>query len=119
MIEIELTIGGRQHRVSCADEDADRLHLLAGLVDNRIREQTGGTSLSETRQLLFAALTMADEIEEAQRTAKTAPTPPLHQDVNPAESLANSSRMDVAMIDGLAERMEKLASHLEQIVAAS
>ncbi len=58
----KLTIAGRPYDVHCADGQEAQLIQLASVVDEKVRTMPGGT---EVRQLLFAALMLADETQEA------------------------------------------------------
>src|SRR3546814_11952746 len=60
--DVKLTIAGRPYDVHCADGQEAQLVQLASVVDEKVRTMPGGT---ETRQLLFAALMLADEMQEA------------------------------------------------------
>lgn len=62
MADVRLTICGRQYDVHCADGQEEQLHRLAEIVDTKARSINGGT---EVRQLLFAALMLADEAHES------------------------------------------------------
>src|SRR3546814_7448239 len=61
MADVRLTIAGRPYDVHCADGQEEQLVQLATLVDEKARGIQGGT---EVRQLLFAALMLADEANE-------------------------------------------------------
>jgi cell division protein ZapA len=65
--DVRLTICGRQYDVHCADGEEAQLERLAELVEAKARTVAGGT---EVRQLLFAALMLADEAQEAQSRPK-------------------------------------------------
>jgi cell division protein ZapA len=110
--EVDVRIGGRKYELACRDGDEDRLRVLAGLVDSKAIEAAramGG--LNETRQLLFAALLLADELSE--ELAKTsAATPP----VSPASS-AIDDEVAVMVVEELANRVEALAARLENGLA--
>jgi cell division protein ZapA len=61
MADVRLNVCGRQYDVHCADGQEDQLKRLAEIVDSKARGVGGGT---EIRQLLFAALMLADEAQE-------------------------------------------------------
>lgn len=67
MADVRLNICGRQYDVHCADGQEVQLERLAELVEAKARTVTGGT---EVRQLLFAALMLADENQDLQTRAK-------------------------------------------------
>jgi len=62
MADVKLNIAGRVYDVHCADGQEAQLLNLASLVDAKIRTMPGGT---EIRQMLFAALMLADEAQDA------------------------------------------------------
>lgn len=90
MADVKLTIAGRPYDVHCADGEETQLLQLAAVVDEKARSVQGGT---EVRQLLFAALMLADEAQEAKGK------------VNKAEPQSDSLRAAVA----LAESREQTA----------
>jgi hypothetical protein len=57
MAEVELTIAGRPYKVACRAGEEETLRQAGALVDSKSREALAGLgTLSESRQLLFAAL---------------------------------------------------------------
>lgn len=107
MAEITIQIAGRAYDVACRDGEEEQLKRLAGLVDakaEQVRAAVGGGG--ETRQLLLAALLLADELNDI-RGGKVAPLPP---DTDTA--LADA-------VEQLAWRVETLADHLESRAPAS
>lgn len=71
MADVKLTIAGRPYDVHCEDGQEQQLIQLAAVVDEKARAIAGGT---EVRQLLFAALMLADDSIEAKgRVEKAEP----------------------------------------------
>lgn len=99
MAEVELTIAGRPYRVACRNGEEENLRAAGALVDAKSREALSGLgTLSESRQLLFAALLLADQIVDGREVdIPTGPDPAL-----------------VERAEKLAERLESLADALEQ-----
>lgn len=85
MADVKLTVAGRPYDVHCADGQESQLLQLAALVDEKAREIQGGT---EVRQLLFAALMLADETQEAR--AKVEKAEPQSDSLRAAVALAES-----------------------------
>lgn len=109
MAKVDLTIGGNSYTLACRDGEEARLTQLAALVDAKAhdaRRAVGGTS--ETRQLLFAALLLADELEEARKGKTSAPASPT------AAAAAESTDQDAEELENLAAQLESLALRLEQ-----
>ena len=66
MADVTLSIGGRQYTVSCRDGEEDHLRAIGALVDGKTADAKAavGEGMGETRQLLFAALLLADEVKD-------------------------------------------------------
>ena len=95
MAEVMLAIGGRSYSVACRDGGEEHLRGLAARVDAKVEEARAAVgTANEVRQLLFAALLLADEASEAG---------------TPAGDAATASALDV-----LAARIESIADALEQ-----
>jgi cell division protein ZapA len=99
MAEVDLLIAGRTYQVACRDGEEDTLRAAARLVDAKSREALAGLgTLSESRQLLFAALLLADQLVDPKSGAPAPePDPVLAQRVS-----------------ALADRLETLALTLEK-----
>lgn len=85
MADVKLTIAGRPYDVHCADGQETQLVQLASVVDEKARGIQGGT---EVRQLLFAALMLADEAQETR--GKIAKAEPQSDSLRAAVALAES-----------------------------
>ena len=102
MASIDVEIAGRKYSVACRDGEEAHLRSVAALVDKRARDAADALgSLTETRQLLFTTLLLADDIQDMQSGGK-GPPPPAPVD----EGL-------VAALESLADRVEALARRLE------
>ena len=99
MAEVNLTIAGRSYQVGCRAGEEDNLVAAARMVDAKSREALSGLgTLSESRQLLFASLLLADQLLE-----------------KPGAAAAISLDPDLApRIEALAKRIESLALSLEE-----
>ena len=103
MAHVDLFIAGRSYQIACRDGEEENLKAAARLVDAKSREALAGLgTLSESRQLLFASLLLADQIMEGGGGALV-PEPP---DPIIAERAAT-----------LADRLESLAASLEKEAA--
>ncbi|MFM2371044.1 MAG: hypothetical protein RIS85_766 [Pseudomonadota bacterium] len=109
MSNLNLSIGGRQFVVSCPDGDEAHVEMLGRMLDERA--QKIGSGQGEARMLLFAGLMLADELHEMHRQA---PAPQAGATVPTSGEKAEAA---AARIIGLAERLEKLASALEETAA--
>jgi len=105
MAEIDIIIAGRPYKVACRDGEEETLRAAARLVDAKSREALDGLgTLSESRQLLFAGLLLADQLvdQRPEAAAAAAPDPELAERVG-----------------RLAERLESLAESLEAEASAT
>jgi cell division protein ZapA len=113
MAQIELKIGGNAYTVACRDGEEDHLTKIAEIVDNKAqdaRKAVGG--VSEVRQLLFASLLLADELDEARKaTMGAAPAQP---SASPPPAAANTNEEHTTLLEDIAARLENLALHLER-----
>ena len=100
MAEVTLAIGWREYGVACRDGGEDHLRSLARRVDAKVEEARGAVgTASEVRQLLFAALLLADDLAEGVNAAPG--VPPAH---DPAM---------IQALSALAARVESMADALE------
>jgi cell division protein ZapA len=106
MAELDLIIAGRTYRVACRDGEEDSLRAAARLVDGKSREAIAGLgTLSESRQLLFASLLLADQLIEKPggKITATVAAPPDPAVAERAERIADR-------LESLAETLESRAA---------
>lgn len=109
MAEVTISVGGRSYAMHCGDGEEAHLLRLARAVDAKIAGLRGaGTGLTEVRQLLYAAIFLADDLHDARAAA--APT-----------ELALDSEDDqtARALEQLAIRLETLAERLAPVDPAS
>ena len=100
MAEVNLTIAGRSYQVGCRAGEEDNLVAAARMVDAKSREALSGLgTLSESRQLLFASLLLADQLLEKPGAAAAMIDPQL-----------------APRLEALAERVKSLAQSVEESV---
>ena len=104
MANIEVEIAGRKYDVSCRDGEEEHLRSVAALADKRAGDAAQALgSLTETRQLLFTALLLADDVKDLQ-----AGDPPRE-----SAAAAGVSPELAGALEALADRVEALARRLE------
>ena len=111
MADVKLTIAGRPYDVHCADGQEAQLIQLASVVDEKVRTMPGGT---EVRQLLFAALMLADEAQEAR--SKIEKAEPQSDSLRAAVALAESR--EAAARDELKAAVEREKAALGELELA-
>ncbi|MBX9896555.1 MAG: cell division protein ZapA [Qipengyuania sp.] len=100
MSQVTLQVGGRPYTVSCADGEEDRVRHLAAIVDGKLGSLGDNLAPGDTKNLLFAALLLADEADEARR----------------AGAPSQASLLDDSVprgLEALADRLEAAAGTLE------
>jgi cell division protein ZapA len=118
MSQLSVVINSRQYRMACEDGQEERLLELARDLDQRIgqlRDKFG--EIGDTRLTVMAALTIADELNEAgQRMQGLEQELTALQDARSA--FADRSKMThaaiVAAFNSAAERIENLTRRLNQ-----
>jgi cell division protein ZapA len=104
MAEVNLTIGGRSYAIACRDGGEDHLRLLASRVNAKVDEARSAVgTANEVRQLLFAALLLADDLD--QMPAATAPAAVVSRPESSPE-LARALNQLAARVEGLADALE-------------
>jgi cell division protein ZapA len=103
MSEVTLQVGGRAYTVSCADGEESHVHHLASVIDGKLAAMGGNLAPGDAKNLLFAALILADEVEEGRRNRGAAP----------ADGQAASAENVARVLEALADRLESLAWTLE------
>lgn len=104
MSNVTLKIGGRQYTVACSPGEEEHVVSLGQVVDAKIVAMGAAGGQHEVRSLLFAALLLADEVDEARRNkGKPAPAPATE---DPLEEIAPT-------LDRIAMRLENLATQFE------
>jgi cell division protein ZapA len=101
MGQVTVRVGGFSHPVSCEDGQEPHLIALAAEVDRRLDSirAMGGGGFPEARQILLAALLLADELHDL-RTGKVAL--PAAPDPALAERLSRIAEKIETLTDGLA-----------------
>ncbi|HEX7875237.1 MAG TPA: cell division protein ZapA [Sphingobium sp.] len=105
MAETTLHIASRQYDIRCRDGEEAHLTHLASLIERKARlAQQNTPGLTEVRTLLFAALFLADELNDLKREA-----------IGRQQQLALEEEDDdpaARAIETLAARIEKLRDRL-------
>ena len=107
MAKVVLKICGRDHEIYAKDGNEARMQELAAIIEAKVQQVTGSMgSLTEQRQMLFASLMLADEVDTLRKAAPPANAAPMNADT-------------VAALERLAERVESYAERLEADAPAS
>jgi len=99
MADVTLSIGGHFYTVACREGEEAHLLNMGALIDAKTVEARAAVgSLSEVRQLLFAALLLADELSERRGAVAPSSTPDAGH---------------LHLLKSIAGRLEAVASALE------
>lgn len=99
MSEVTLYVGGRPYTVSCAAGEEEHVQHLATIVDGKLAAFGDNRAPGDAKNLLFAALFLADELEDIRRL-----------DAPPTSAIEDSV---VRGLEALANRLEHVADMLE------
>ncbi len=100
MSDVKLQVGGRVYTVSTANGQEEKVRSLAQMVDDKISGLGNNAASNEAKNLLFAAILLADELTDARNAEQSHPSDP---------------RIDT---DALAVRLERVAIALEGAASA-
>lgn len=118
MSNVALWVGGRSYTVNCAAGEEDHIAELGAMIDAKLSTM-GAPGQNETRNLLFAALLLADEVFELRSgggaaVPQAAPAESPYATPDPLPYEAPAFTIDPERLEGIANRLENLASHLER-----
>lgn len=114
MAEVNVMIGGRSYGVHCRDGEEARLHHLSRMISERVdKVRRSNPGLTEVRQLLFAAILLADDLADAE-TELAQPSRQPAASSPPADDPAS-----LAVLEKLAERLEAIGQGLAADLASA
>ena len=102
MSEVGLRIGGKTYMVACGAGEEAQLVKLGKMIDGKLQTLEGNLSAQDAQNLLFAALLLADELDETKG----------------GTSSPNDASDHIAdQLEKLADTIENCASKLESCLA--
>ena len=108
MSQITVTVNSRSYAITCEPGQERHVQALAGELDHRVAALARDLGqVGEARLLLLTALTILDELAEAESRAA---------DPGARESLQRLDKLEqeaARAIEGLAQRVEAVAARLE------
>jgi cell division protein ZapA len=115
---VSVTIAGRVYRLACGEGEEERLENLAKLVDSKAAGIKGAFGqIGDQRIAIMAALTLADEVSEANRKLGEAQDELAAMQANrgerPAVTTAETGELAQSLNDA-ALRIEQIALTLNQ-----
>ena len=116
MARITVEINNRHYEMACEDGEEKHLHALAAGLDAKVSEmQSSFGQIGDLRLMVMAALTVADQLEDTQKTVSA-----LKDEIEGLKEaraaeieLSRSSEDEFAsMLEATAQRIEVLASRI-------
>ena len=95
MSTVTLSIGPKSYTVACADGQEAHIRALGAMIADKYAQLGSARAPLEAQNLLFAALFMADELDQARKQLGDAPEAPAAADSTEIEAL----RKDVARLE--------------------
>ncbi|PJI42085.1 cell division protein ZapA [Ferrovibrio sp.] len=109
MALVNVTVNNRLYEVGCDDGEEDQVRRLSGVLDRRVRELAALVGqVGEARLMLMTALTLADDLEQAQRDVAE-----MRQAVSAMQTEQKTAMEGGDALVGLAKRLEDIAARLE------
>ncbi|MEK9970889.1 MAG: cell division protein ZapA [Ferrovibrio sp.] len=109
MAQVNVTVNNRLYEVGCDDGEEDQVRRLSAVLDKRVRELAALVGqVGEARLMLMTALTLADDLEQAQRDIAE-----MRQAVAAMQTEQKTATEGADALVGLAKRLEDIAARLE------
>lgn len=116
MAQIDVLIANRRYPIACKDGEEDHLLRLAAMIDRQAAEAAKALgAMPENRQLLMAALLIADELVEARAGIAPPPQPAPPPEAQPPQ---HDPAIDRA-VGALADRIDAICETLEKQLASA
>ncbi len=115
MAQVNVRIAGRVYRMACGDGEEEHLHGLAARLDAKMAELRGAFGeIGDGRITVMAALTIADQLAEAERRIATLET--ANDRLRGAEA-AYEARVS-ALAETLAGALGEAATRIDRVAQA-
>lgn len=109
MAQVNVTVNNRLYEIGCDDGEEDQVRRLSQVLDRRVRELAALVGqVGEARLMLMTALTLADDLEQAQRDVAE-----MRQAVSAMQGEQKTATEGADALVGLAKRLEDIAARLE------
>ncbi|WP_341899112.1 cell division protein ZapA [Ferrovibrio terrae] len=109
MSMVKVTVNNRLYEIGCDDGEEEQVRRLSQILDGRVRELAALVGqVGEARLMLMTALTLADDLEQAQRDIAA-----MRQEVTAFQQEQKTTADGTEALVGLAKRLEDIAAKLE------
>lgn len=115
MVEVSVTINGRDYRIACDDGQEEHVERLAAGVDKRIGELVAslGRQVGDTTLLVMASLLIADELGDLRAELERVNAE--LAGAREAGASAGTDPGDDGALQATAQRIEDIVARLENI----
>lgn len=114
MPHVTVNIGGRPYRLACEEGEEAHLEHLSGIVESKIEAYRGSFGeIGDQRIAVMAAITLADELVEAQRRIEILQT---EAQAHKMMEIQHHSHQDV-WVNSVADSLVKVAERIETSAA--
>ena len=109
MAQINVTVNNRLYEIGCDDGEEEQVRRLSQVLDSRVRELAALVGqVGEARLMLMTALTLADDLEQAQCDVAA-----MRKEVAAFQEEQKATAGGADALVGLAKRLEDIAARLE------
>jgi len=115
MSTVTLSIGPKSYTVACADGQEAHIRALGAMIADKYAQLGSARAPLEAQNLLFAALFMADELDQARKQLGEAPAAPAAAEPSEIDAL----REEVARLEAELAEARKAAERLAPAPAAA
>lgn len=117
MSDVTIRVGGRDYSVACEAGQEDHLQQLGRRLDSKLAQLGGNLSAQESQNLLFAALFVADDLHEAEKSVASEKNryAALEEEI---ETHQRDARNALGVTDELRARIADLESELDGLQSA-
>ena len=106
MPQVEVVINGRDYQVACGDGEEEHVRRLLGMISGHVDQLANDVGqVGQSKLMLFAALVMADEMDEMRDYVNALKERTEAASVAP-EDLADIASL-ISRIDAVAEQVKK------------
>ena len=107
MSTVTLSIGPKSYTVACADGQEAHIRALGAMIAEKYAQLGSARAPLEAQNLLFAALFMADELDQARKQLAPDPDPDIVPE--PDTAALDALRKDIARLEAELEAARKAA----------
>jgi cell division protein ZapA len=118
MAEVNISINGRIHEISCDSGQEGRVVDLASYIDQRLQQiARSGAAYNDAHLLVLTSLVLADELFEAREKLAAASAVPAAAPAKGRKGEAGAVSANPEEEKAMAQLLEKLAKRIDGIAA--